>query len=212
MESVNLNNIRINLLNNKSNRESKKWEMKQYGIDESTIVKLYKAFPSLFNGNNDINQVDLSHEIHTPLMWAVVNDEKRLIDYLLENGADINKTDRMKRTPIILAVDKDFIDIPLIIYLAKKGAALNKVYSFHETMLDIIENRIKYINSNPYREDYIKLSNDLRAMGAKTFNELTLEEKNGKEQDGGKKSTRRRKHRSKTKKAPKKLKHFFRKG
>lgn len=131
-------------------------------------------------------------------------DTEFVIDLIARGGQDINEIDiRTNRTPILWAAERSNID--LVYYLLNKGAKLNTIDIFDRTVLDYVTRDTEIYSLTPHElQIYDQLQRDLREKGAKRYSELTPSEKNGKEQNGGKKRTRRRKHRSKIKKTCKK--------
>ena len=71
----------------------------------------------------------------TALMVAISGGHREVVELLLENGADIEKTTKDKITPLILAVVKGRIDI--IKLLLANGVNINKAAANGDTPLMI---------------------------------------------------------------------------
>lgn len=74
---------------------------------------------------SDVNYVrQINKSFYIPvLMQAVMNDETEIAKYLIENGADVNKTDGMKMTCLMWAANNQ--NIELVKLLLEKGADKN---------------------------------------------------------------------------------------
>lgn len=76
---------------------------------------------------------------NTPLHYALLNDDKEMIDYLMENGADLNAKNNYGKTPFHIVVEKEDIDIVKL--CIEKGANVNLEKFTGESSLDIATER-----------------------------------------------------------------------
>ncbi len=88
------------------------------------------------DAGTDINGV---YRGETPLMRAIFNRSTAVIQYLLEQGADIEKTTQYynNRTPLMYAVRNSGIDIVKI--LVENGADLNAKLNNGKTVIDFVQ-------------------------------------------------------------------------
>lgn len=63
----------------------------------------------------------------TPLMYCIQNDRNQMIDYLLEKGCDVNKSNSIGNTALFYAVFKSKNKTEIIEKLLKNGADMNIV-------------------------------------------------------------------------------------
>lgn len=63
----------------------------------------------------------------TPLHWAARSGRLEVVQFLVENGSNIEATTFLGTTPLTLACDSDFSDelVKVISYLLEKGANVN---------------------------------------------------------------------------------------
>ena len=61
---------------------------------------------------------------HTPLYVASENNHLNIVEYLVDNGADMNKIRVSHQTPLYVAIERGHFDV--MKYLVDKGADLNK--------------------------------------------------------------------------------------
>lgn len=105
----------------------------------------------------DVNQVIIKEKLHaTPLIVAVVYKNAAMIEMLLANGADVNKSVIVNiiNTPLISAVASDDPDLQIIKMLLKAGANPNVgvkekkinplIFAVDSNRLDIIELLLEY--------------------------------------------------------------------
>jgi len=102
-------------------------------IDMSDIPEMKKRNLIRAVENNNISEVkkllkekvDLNNYVHgaTPLFFAVMNDNAKLTELLLEHGANPNIRYKKKETPLLLALMKDNLKIAEL--LLKHGANPN---------------------------------------------------------------------------------------
>ncbi|WP_407457724.1 ankyrin repeat domain-containing protein [Fibrobacter sp.] len=69
------------------------------------------------------NQVDSNG--FTPLMYCILHERPRMVDFLLENEIDVNKQNSIGNTALFYAVFKSKDKTELIEKLLKKGANMN---------------------------------------------------------------------------------------
>ena len=67
-----------------------------------------------------------------PLMWAAMNDVSKVIELLVEKGADVNATDSINRTALMIADDPDVVRLLIV-----KGADVNAKTKTGETPLTL---------------------------------------------------------------------------
>lgn len=61
----------------------------------------------------------------TPLMYCILHERPRMVDFLLENEIDVNKQNNVGNTALFYAVFKSNDKTALIEKLLKKGADMN---------------------------------------------------------------------------------------
>jgi ankyrin repeat protein len=66
--------------------------------DLDQVKQLIGAKPSLVNASHNTGM--------TPLHWAAAKDHKEILLYLIEQGADVNKKNHLRETPVDLAKRK----------------------------------------------------------------------------------------------------------
>ncbi|SDG38971.1 Ankyrin repeat-containing protein [Pedobacter terrae] len=80
-----------------------KSNLRRYNLNDEQTTDLLKGYIDiLLNEGVDINEGNIVQE--TPLIIAVKSNKKNLIEYLLENGADPNHTDRDGNSAFFYAV------------------------------------------------------------------------------------------------------------
>ena len=106
----------------------------------------------LLNSGADPNKkMDTISYLDTPLIRAVINDDLKSAQLLVQGGADINMPREMKdnrplkshlfsdgATPLILAIEKEFFDspsLPMVQFLIAKGADVNLSNAYGYTPL-----------------------------------------------------------------------------
>ena len=73
-----------------------------------------------FLKKHDVNEV---HKGQSLLYWAVYNNNLKFTKLLVHKGADVNKSDRLGRTPLLIACYFGFVRIAS--FLLENGADLN---------------------------------------------------------------------------------------
>lgn len=78
----------------------------------------YKTIEHLIKANANINSTD--EDGWTPLMWAITNNKKEVIQLFLDNGAHVNIHSKMNTTPLSIALMR--LNNDIIELLKKYGA------------------------------------------------------------------------------------------
>ena len=73
-------------------------------------------------------------EIRTALMLAAENDEKEIVELLVEHGADVNNTDLYGATALMIA-SNNISGTQIVEYLIEHGADVNAVNQIGESAL-----------------------------------------------------------------------------
>lgn len=93
--------------------------MKQ--IKELIVKDNFETLKKVFNPEKDFNLRDF--DCNTPLIIAIKNGKKHIVDYFLEKGANVDETGSNESTPLMYACEKD--DFSLAQCLINKGANVN---------------------------------------------------------------------------------------
>lgn len=106
--------------------------------------------------NSNINKLD--EKLH----WACMLNDLEEVKYLVENGADVNKTDNDGKTPLLMAL-REYTD-NIIIYLVENGADVNKADKHGDTpLLDACSNNslkiVRYLIENGAQKSINKANN-----------------------------------------------------
>lgn len=125
-----------------------------YSAIKHNYINLVKRLIQL---GADVNQVIIKEKLHaTPLIVAVVYKNAAMIEMLLANGADVNKSVIVNiiNTPLISAVASEDPDLNIIKMLLKAGANPNVgvkekkinplIFAVYSNRLDIIELLLEY--------------------------------------------------------------------
>lgn len=115
--------------------EKRKVVEKLYTAIENKDLKSVKE---CFNQGIEVNFIDYARNRHTPLMWASQYGNNDIVKYLIEQGAEVNKTQNFNRDyPLVLATKQENIDI--VKTLIANGADLNIKNQNNETALTIAQ-------------------------------------------------------------------------
>jgi len=80
----------------------------------------------------DINKENIIGE--TPLFKAYLSGNKALVKYLIEQGEDVNKENKLNgQTPLSLACEKE--NEVIVKYLVEHGAIIDKEDNYDETLV-----------------------------------------------------------------------------
>lgn len=92
------------------------------GIGLSREVVTYEFAEFLLEKGADIDETNTTDYYggYTPLFWAVVSNEAKLVDFLLKHGANVNLKSSKGKTPLSLATEAGYTNIVEI--LKKAGA------------------------------------------------------------------------------------------
>ena len=74
----------------------------------------------------------------SPLIWASKQGYSTLVEYAIEQGADLDLQAKYKNTALMWASHKGHLDIVML--LVESGATLNQQNSFNKTALDVASN------------------------------------------------------------------------
>lgn len=96
--------------------------------DLKKIEALLEEDPSLVNRKDSYGM--------TPLHWAVDKRHRRVVERLIEKGADVNAKDRNGETPLQYAINKEFRNMATMLII--KGAKLSADEEEQKNMLDEI--------------------------------------------------------------------------
>ncbi|OUM58897.1 hypothetical protein PIROE2DRAFT_64118 [Piromyces sp. E2] len=92
---------------------------------------------------DDINKINLNEltkdNEYTPLLFACEKEKEEIVEYLIENGADIDKGNNTGDTPLIISCKKGNDNI--VNYLINNGANINKENEDGDTPLMIAFNK-----------------------------------------------------------------------
>lgn len=91
-------------------------------MQEAFIIDDFETMKTLVERGANVNSVD-TRDGSTILQRAVIQNEKSMVDFLIQNHVDLNQTDQSKRTPMHYAALYKFIDIAKI--LINAGASLD---------------------------------------------------------------------------------------
>lgn len=105
----------------------------------------------------DISSPDNRGNHLTPLMWAIKSEDRQIFEYLLDRGADPNKTNIEGETTLHFAIYGRDRNADLVNLLIKHGANVNAKDKRGSSVLD-------YANAKP---EAPKLINLLLQAGAK---------------------------------------------
>ena len=93
---------------------------KMYGKPmEEKEQKILEMLELLTDNGADINAFD-EHSYYTPLGFAVMRNQPRVVEWFIEKGADVNARNRLDKTPLTFALRKDLKEIAE--FLRKHGA------------------------------------------------------------------------------------------
>ena len=121
------------------------------GLEKMKIM--LQKNPSLVHSNiNGKNQ-------ERPLHWAVLSGNIEIVNFLLDNNAEINVVDAQQMTPLHWAAWQGQLDVAKV--LVARGAEINKPNISNHTPLDRAIN-----DGKPEVEKYLK------SIGAKQFKDL----------------------------------------
>ncbi len=107
--------------------------------------------PDTLNGNFNIAKYliekgakvnDRDKQGHTPLMFAVIKDNRTMVKYLVAKGAEINVKNNDGYTPLMLAVQGASYDI--VKYLIEQGADIKVENKEGKTALGIAKDKSRY--------------------------------------------------------------------
>ncbi len=82
-----------------------------------------KALEKLIKDDTDLNK---QYDKNTPLGLAAARNDKTMVKFLVEKGADINLEDGYGYTPLTYLVSKAVFGTDVCYYLIKNGADVNK--------------------------------------------------------------------------------------
>ncbi|MBO6056260.1 MAG: ankyrin repeat domain-containing protein [Alphaproteobacteria bacterium] len=119
--------------------------------------------------------VNLRAEYHTPLTQIAggfypVLDQKKAIKYLVEHGADINKSNKAGKTPLMIAIE--YFDSDLVKFLIELGADVNKADDDGNTPLSITTGRKFQQNMHQYLMDVITTESEIKQRNEEIRNYL----------------------------------------
>ncbi|UCH66470.1 MAG: ankyrin repeat domain-containing protein [Ignavibacterium sp.] len=122
------------------------------GLEELKVM--LQKNPSLVHANiNGKNQ-------ERPLHWAALSGNVDVVNFLLDNGAEINAVDAQQMTPLHWAAWQGQLEVTKV--LVTRGAEINEISRSSQTPLDRAIN-----DGKPEVEKY------LESIGAKEFKDLT---------------------------------------
>lgn len=70
-------------------------------------------------------------------LWAINNGYKPIVEWFIENGADVNIKNRDSRPPLIIAVEKGHASTSELLVARGADVAFKDIYRFHQTALFI---------------------------------------------------------------------------
>ena len=74
----------------------------------------------VYTENESVNDRNRYDDNNTALMVAAYKGHFKVVEFLVDNGADVNARDKRGRTPLTLALENGYTDV--VKYLKKHGA------------------------------------------------------------------------------------------
>lgn len=152
-----------------SSTPAKKVAKPTYGtLHDAVIAGDIDAVRAFHNRGFSVNALD-SHQ-YTPFMYAIHNNNIGMVQELIALGADVNKENRAKQTPLMWAALK--LNTEILALLLDAGAQPTKEfwkYAQHQKIKDVISQHNKKIAAeNRLRKEEIveALQTEAPAMGS----------------------------------------------